>query len=137
MEWRPVDKAVARRGRAALGPTTQKDHARGGLNCPKRLERHHGFRPHKVCNGGWREDGQIGVAAFEPIEADLTIPYGCKLASQNAGRRAVLGRRPESVDNSDTRVRLERGHEVVKEGVGLSDLMIHVNQDCNIDCIRR
>ena len=96
-----------------------------------------GLRARAACNGGWREDRQIGVGAAESIEADLAIPYSCKLTSQDTGRRAVLGRRPESVDNSDTRARLERGHEVVKESVGLSDLMIHVNQDCNVDCIRR
>ena len=81
-----------------------------------RLARDHGFRPRAACNGGWREDRQIGVGAAEPIEADLTIPYGCKLASQDAGRRAVLGRWRERVDNPDARVHQERArhnHEVL------------------------
>ena len=72
------------------------------------------LRASAACNGGWREDGQIGIAAVESIEADLAIPYGCKLTSQDTGRRAVLGRWCECVDNPDTRARLGRWHEVVK-----------------------
>jgi hypothetical protein len=85
-----------------------------GLPLLWRLACSDGLRARAACNGGWREDRQIGVAAAESIEAYLTIPYGCKLTSQDTGRRAVLGRRPESIDNSDARARLERWHEVVK-----------------------
>ena len=73
------------RGRAALGLTTQKDRARGGLNRPRRLARHHGFRPRTARNGGWREDGQIGLAAFEPTEADLAYPNGCSSHCRTLG----------------------------------------------------
>ena len=62
----------------------------------------------------WREDGQIGIAAVEPIETDLAIPYGCKLTPQDTGRRAVLGRWRECVDDPDARAGLERWHEIVK-----------------------
>jgi hypothetical protein len=34
---------------------------------------------------GWREDRKIGVPAREAIEADLAIPYGCKLTAQVLG----------------------------------------------------
>ena len=37
------------------------------------------LRARAACNGGRREDRQIGVASVEPIKADLAIPYGCKL----------------------------------------------------------
>ena len=36
------------------------------------------------------------------------------------------------VDNSDPRTSLQGGHEIVEEGIGLSDLVIHVHQDRDI-----
>ena len=45
----------------------------------------------------------------------------------------MLGRWRECVDNPDARAGIERWHQIVKQGIGLSDLVIHVHQDCNID----
>ena len=59
-----------------------------------------GLRRRAACNGRWREDGQIGVAARESIEADLAIPDGCKLTAKDTWRGTVLGRGTESVDNA-------------------------------------
>jgi carboxypeptidase Taq len=73
------------------------------------------------------------VAAHEPIDADLAIPYGCKLTTQQTWRGTMLGRWPEGVDNADPRTRLECGHEIVEQGVGLCDLVIHVHQDRYVD----
>ena len=47
----------------------------------------------------------------------------------------MLGGRPEGVDNADTRARLEGGDEIVEQGVGLCDLVIHVHQDRNVERI--
>ena len=57
----------------------------------------------------------VGVAAVEPIEADPAIPYRCKLTLEDTGRRAVLGRWPECIDNPDARARLESWHEIVNK----------------------
>ena len=84
-----------------------------------RLARDNRFRPRAACNGRWRKDREIGVTADEPIEADLAIPNGSELASQETGRGAVLGRRREGVDNADARFRLEREDEIVEQGVRL------------------
>ena len=46
-----------------------------------RLARDHGFRPRPTCNSRWRENRKIGVAARKAIEADLAIPYSCKLTA--------------------------------------------------------
>jgi hypothetical protein len=43
------------------------------------------------------------------IDADLAIPYGCKLTTKQTWRGTMLGRRPEGVDNADPRTRLECG----------------------------
>ena len=45
----------------------------------------------------------------------------------------MLGSRPEGVNNTDARPRLERGDEIVKQGIRLCDLMIHVHQDRNVE----
>jgi hypothetical protein len=59
-----------------------------------------GLGRHAAGNVGWREDGQIGIAPVESIKADLAIPYGCKLTSQDTRRRTVLGRWRECVDGA-------------------------------------
>jgi hypothetical protein len=46
-----------------------------------RLARDHGFRPRPTCNSRWRENRKIGLAARKAIEADLAIPYSCKLTA--------------------------------------------------------
>jgi hypothetical protein len=46
----------------------------------------------------------------------------------------MLGGRPEGVDNTDARARLERGDEIV-EHIRLCDLVIHVHQDSNVERI--
>ena len=86
-----------------------------------RLARDHSFRPRPARNGRWREDRKIGVAARQAIEADLAIPYGCKLTAQETWWRPMLGGRPEGVNNTDARARLERGDEIVEQGVRLCD----------------
>ena len=45
----------------------------------------------------------------------------------------MLGGRCEGVDNADARFRLERGDEIVEQGVRLCDLVIHVHQNRNVD----
>src|SRR6478672_10115270 len=92
-----------------------------------RLARDHRFRSSAACNGGWRKDCQIGVAAREALEADLAIPDGGELAAQETWRGAMLGGRSEGVDNADARVRLERGDQVVEQGIRPCDLVIHVH----------
>src|SRR4029077_1614551 len=94
-----------------------------------RLAPHHSFRPRAACDGRRREDREIGVAAREAIEADLVIPYGCKLTAQETWWRSMLGDRFEGVDNADARARLERGDKIIEQCVGLCDLVIHVHQD--------
>ena len=49
----------------------------------------------------------------------------------------MLGGRPEGVNNTDARARLERGDEIVERGIGLCDLVIHVHQDRNVERINR
>src|SRR5262249_23955739 len=68
-----------------------------------RLARDHNFRSRSACNGRRYENRKIGVAARESIEADLAIPYDCKLTAQETRRGTMLGRRPLSVDNADAR----------------------------------
>jgi hypothetical protein len=98
-----------------------------------RLARDHGFRPRAACDGRRREDRKIGVAAREGIEADLLVPYGCKLTAQETWWRTMLGGWFESVDNADARARVERWDEIVEQGVRLYDLVIHVHQDRNVE----
>jgi len=58
---------------------------------------------------------------------DLAIADGCEFAAQELDWGAVLCRRPFEVDNSDPRTSLQGGYEIVEEGIGLSDLVIHVH----------
>ena len=44
----------------------------------------------------------------------------------------MLGGRPKGVDNTNARAGLEGGDEIVEQGVGLCDLVIHVHQDRNV-----
>src|SRR5262249_30087131 len=94
------------------------------------------FRSRAACNGRWRKDREISIAAGETIETDLAIPNGCEFAAQEIWRGTVLGGRRESVDNADARFRLERGDEIVEQGVRLLDLVIHVHQNRNVDRFR-
>src|SRR5262249_57325981 len=55
-----------------------------------------------------------------------------ELAAQQIWRGTVLGCRPEGVDNADAPFRLERGDEIVEQGVRLFDLVIHVHQNGNV-----
>src|SRR5580704_6450968 len=80
------------------------------------------FRPRAPGDGRRRKDREVGVAAGQPIEADLAIADGLKLAAQQIGRRTMLSRRREGVDNTDPRAGLERGDEIVEQGVRLRDL---------------
>ena len=73
--------------------------------------------------------GQLG-------EADLLVSNRHKLAAQEIPRRAVLPGRLVEIDDADARARLQRRDEVVEEGEGLLDLMIHVDQDRGIDRTR-
>jgi hypothetical protein len=49
----------------------------------------------------------------------------------------MLGGRLEGVNNTDVRAGLERGDEIVEQGVRLCDLVIHVHQDRNVERISR
>ena len=102
-----------------------------------RPARDHSFRPGPARSRRRREDGEISVAASESIEADLAVSYGCKLTAQKIWRSTMLRRRPVGVDNADMRVRLKRGNEIVEQAIGLSDLVVHVHQNCNVERINR
>src|ERR1700719_2719186 len=99
----------------------------------RRLARDHCFRSSAACNGRGRKDCKIGVAARESLEADLAIPDGGEFAAQETWRGAMLGRRSEGVDNADARVGLERGDQVVEQGIRACDLVIHVHQNRNVE----
>ena len=47
----------------------------------------------------------------------------------------MLGGRPIGVDNADTRAKFKCGNEIVEQGVGLRDLVIHVHHDRNVERI--
>ena len=47
----------------------------------------------------------------------------------------MLGCRRVGIDNAHSRVRLERGNEIVEQAIGLGDLVIHVHQDGNVEGI--
>src|SRR5262249_19764811 len=96
------------------------------------LARDDRFRPRAACNGRWRKDREIGVAADEPIETDLAIPDRRELAAQQTWRGTVLGRRCEGVDNADARLTRKRRAEIVEQGVTLFHLVRHVNQNRNV-----
>src|SRR5271166_4783332 len=85
---------------------------------PKRLRSllhtcDHCVRPCAAFVGRRREDRQICVAARERMEADLTIPDGCKLAAQKAWRGSVFRGRPDGVYDSNASSRLECRSEVI------------------------
>jgi len=73
--------------------------------------------------------------AGETLEAYLAITDGSELAAQETWRGAMLGRRSEGVDDPDARVRLERGDQVVEQGIRPCDLVIHVHHNRNVDRI--
>ena len=58
-------------------------HRRAAVKCIGnrlwRLAGNYSFRPRPARNRRRCEDGEISVAAREPIEADLAVSYGCKL----------------------------------------------------------
>jgi hypothetical protein len=66
------------------------------------------------------------------METDLAIPNGREFTAQQTWWGTVLGRRCEGINNADARFRLERGDEIVKQGVRLFDLVIHVHQNRNV-----
>src|ERR1700737_3388764 len=100
-----------------------------------RLARDHCFRSSAPYDGRWRKGCKIGVAAGETLEAYLAITDGSELAAQETWRGAMLGRRSEGVDDPDARVRLERGDQVVEQGIRPCDLVIHVHHNRNVDRI--
>jgi hypothetical protein len=88
------------------------------------------------CGDGDRAAKLIqDVLGIESDEVDLAILHCCKLTAQQTWRDAILGRRPEGVDNADPRTRLKRWDEIVEQGVGSCDLVIRVHQDRNVERI--
>ena len=108
--WRWCPRAYAHC--AQLGQQSSRRDAADPLYVLWRLARDHIFRPRSARDGRWREDRKIGAAAHEAIEADLAIPYGCKLTAQETWWRTMLGGRPDGVNNTDARARLERGDKI-------------------------
>src|SRR5271165_2962987 len=102
-----------------------------------RLARDDCFRSRAAGNRRRCKDREISVAAVESIKADLAISDGGELAAQEAWRGTMLGYGSHSVDNAHPRVRLERGNEIVEQGVRLRDLVIHVHQNRDVDGISR
>jgi hypothetical protein len=125
--------------RAAVdaGGPVRREYGRVIGNRLWRLARDHSIWPRPARNRGRREDREIGVAAPQSIEADLTVSYGCKLTAQKTWRGTMFGRRPVGVDDTDTRARLKRGNEIVEQAIGLGDFVIHVHQNCNVERIGR
>jgi hypothetical protein len=58
------------------------------------------------------------------------------VSAQETWWRPVLGGRLEGVNNTNARARLERGDEIIEQGVRLCDLVIHVHQDSNVERIK-
>ena len=81
-----------------------------------------------ACNGWRHKDGQISLAAREPIEGDLAIAHRGKLTAEKIRRGTMFGCRPVGVDNANPRAGLKRGNEIVEQSVGLGDLVIRVHQ---------
>ena len=71
------------------------------------------------------------------MRGDLAIAGRGELATQELDRRTMLGGRTLLVDNPDPRSRLQGGREIVEEGVGFCDLVIHVHEDRCIERGRR
>jgi hypothetical protein len=65
------------------------------------LARDNRFRARAACDGRWRKNREIGIAADEPTKTDLAIPNGRELAAQQTWWGTVLGCRSECVDNAD------------------------------------
>ena len=66
------------------------------------------------------------------MRGDLAIADGGQFATQELNWRAMLQRRALEVDNSDPRILLQGGREIVEEGIGLGYLVIHVHEDGGI-----
>ena len=101
------------------------------------LTRDHSLRPRTAGNAWRRKDCQIGVAAREWIHADAAISYCCEFTAQEIRWDTMLRRRPIGVENADARARLERRDEVVKQAIGLDDLVVHVDKNSNVDRVKR
>src|SRR5437763_4763402 len=79
-----------------------------------------------------REHRQVSAIASELICGDLAIANRGQFAPQEFNWRAVLRCWTLEVDNADPRAPLQGGCEIVKEGVGLGYLVIHVHEECGI-----
>jgi hypothetical protein len=75
---------------------------------------------------------QVSAIAGELVRVDFAIANRGQLAAQQLDRCAMFRRRTLEIDNSNPRTRLQGGGEVIKEGVGLGYLMIHVHEDGRI-----
>ena len=60
---------------------------------------------------------------------DLAIPDAGELAAQELDRRAMLLDRTLEVDDPDSSARFQGRREIVEEGLGLGDLVIHVHEE--------
>jgi hypothetical protein len=129
---------------SAIGPWptfllayTRRLWPKGSVNRLWYFARDHSFWSGPALNRRRRKYREIGVAAPKPIEANLTVSYGGKLAAQKIGRGAMLGGRRVGIDNANTRARLKRGNEIIEQAVRLGDFVIHVHQNCNVERIGR
>ena len=73
----------------------------------------------------------------ERVERDLPIADGRELAGEQIARRAVQPRGPVEIDDADLRAGLQGRDEVVQEGEGLGDLVVHVDEQRDVDRGRR
>ena len=67
------------------------------------------------------------------MDSDLAVANSGKLAGEKRQRCAVHGRCRTRIDDAHPAAWFESGREVVEQSVGVGDLMVHVDQDRQID----
>ena len=89
--------------------------------------------PFALVLGGWGKDGQIPTSTAEHMDGRLSIPDGRELAAQEIERGAMLRNRFIEINDTDAGAGFQCRGKVIKKGVGLSDLMVHVHEDRRIE----